>query len=94
MDGPSSPPCLHRCAVKEDLPPAITKARGRLHHYLEGGGYGYGGASGSRFVVFEAECMARQQARYNRRNVGRRSMFAKSDVAPECVRSDPDLVVA
>ena len=46
IDGPSSPPRRqHRRPTKEELPPAIFKARGRIFHYLRGGGYG--GASGS-----------------------------------------------
>ena len=36
------------------------------------------------------ERAARQQERYNRHNVSRRSAFAKSDMAPEWARNDPD----
>lgn len=92
IDGPSSPPKRHRRQIKEEVSPAIAKTRGRILHYLGGGGYG--GASGSRAVVSEAERAARQQVRYDRRNAGRPSAFAKTDVAPEWVRNDPDLTAA
>ena len=87
-----TPPCLQRCDVKEELPPATVKARGRILHYLGGGGYA--DASSSQAVVSEAECAVRRQARYDRRNAGRRSAFTKSDMAPEWVRNDPDLAAA
>ena len=67
----------------------IAKACGCILHYLGGGGFG--GASGSRVLVSEAERTARLQVRYGRRNGGRRSAFAKRDVASEWVRNDPDL---
>ncbi|KAE8785634.1 Importin subunit beta-1 [Hordeum vulgare] len=45
-------------------------------------------------MVSEAERVARQQAKYDRHNVGRSSAFAKMDVVPEWVRNDPNLIVA
>ena len=71
----------HRCPIKEELLPAIAKMCGHILHYLRGSGFG--GASDSRLVVTEAECAARQQASYDRHNVGRRSVFTKTDVAPK-----------
>ena len=65
----------------------IKKARGHLLHSL-------GGPSGSRVVVSEAEHAARQQKRYDRRNASRRSAFAKSNLASDWVRSDPDPATA
>lgn len=85
------PPHLQCHDVKEELPPAITKVWGRTLHYLRGGGHA--GASGSQAMVSEAECTARRQVRYDWRNAVRRSVFAKSDVAPEWVRNDPDLTI-
>lgn len=70
----------------------IKKARDRLLHYLGGGGYD--GASGSRAAISEAERAARQQARYDRRNAGCRSAYAKCDVVSDWVRSDPDIAAA
>ena len=43
--------------------------------------------------MFEEERAARQQLRYKRRNVARRSVFAKLDAASEWVRNDPYLAV-
>ena len=63
----------------------IKKARGRHLHYPRGGSYD--GASGSRAVVSAEE----HAARYYWRNVGRSSAFAKSDMALDWVRIDPDL---
>ena len=37
---------------------------------------------------------AERAARYDRRNADRRSAFAKSDVAPEWARNNPDLAAA
>ncbi|XBJ19861.1 hypothetical protein VPH35_010783 [Triticum aestivum] len=86
--GPLHPPS----PVMEELPPAITKACGRIFHYLEGGGVG--GPSCSRAVVSEEGRAARQKARYDRRNTAHRFASSKSDAALEWVRNNPDLAMA
>ena len=42
----------------------------------------------------KAEPVARQQERYDQRNASRHSASAKSDMAPDWVRNDPDLTSA
>ena len=76
IDGPSSLPRCQLRPTKEEVPPAIKKARGRLLHYRSG-------ASVSRDVMSKAERAARQQERYDQHNASRRSAFAKGDVAAE-----------
>lgn len=53
IDGPASPPRSnwHGQFVKEELPPAISKARGWILHYLGSGG---GGGPSSSWAVMSA----------------------------------------
>ncbi|KAE8770834.1 Importin subunit beta-1 [Hordeum vulgare] len=70
---------------REEVPPAIAKACDLILHYVGGGGFG---------GVSEDERATRQQARYDRRNAGCRSAFAKMGLASKWVRNYPDLAVA
>ncbi|KAE8817488.1 Importin subunit beta-1 [Hordeum vulgare] len=70
----------------------IAKACGRILHYPGDGGFG--GTFSSRAMVSEAERTMQQHARYDGHNVGRRSAFAKTDMAPEWVCNDLDLAAA
>jgi hypothetical protein len=101
-DEPTSPPPHSRYVRINGLitmtPPPPDKGgaaagdRQRKLHYLGGGGYD--GAFRSCTMVSVAERAARQQVRYDRRNGGCRSAFAKMDVASEWVCNDPDLAAA
>ena len=45
-------------------------------------------------LVSEAKRATRQYERYDRRSASHRSAFAKSNMAPDWVRNDPDLALA
>lgn len=71
-------------AMKEEVPSAIAKTRGRLLYYLAALTHLCRGASSRR----------RRGQPGKRRNATRHWMFAKSDEAPAWVHEDPDLAEA
>lgn len=67
----------------------IANARGHLRHYL-----GCGGDTTSSRTRTAANKAAAEEERQERHNAARRAAFATSNVAPDWVLADPDLVLA